>query len=99
MIFPSRDQIHLRHPRRRKAQGAPETLAGAPDQRLRAEAQRYVMTESASMLKCRVVAHQGDDEAIMRFEDKAVLRQVIGDTVLIEEIDAQDGIESHTQCD
>ena len=57
------------------------------------------MGDSASMLEARMVAHQGDDEAIMRFEDEAVLRQVDGDTVLIQEIDAQDGIESHSKCD
>ena len=51
------------------------------------------------MLESRVIAHQGDDEAVMRFEDETVLRQVDGDTMLIKEIDAQGGIESHTQCD
>ena len=50
------------------------------------------------MLNSRVVAHQGKDEAVMRFEDKTVVRQVDGDAVLIQEIDAQDGNESHTQC-
>ena len=35
------------------------------------------------MLNAQVVAHQGNDEAIMRFEDKAVVRQVDGDAVLI----------------
>ena len=57
------------------------------------QAQRYIVNEGAGMLKSRVEAHQGDDEAIMRFEDKTVLRQVDGDAVLIQEIDAQDGIE------
>ena len=39
------------------------------------------------MLNSRVVAYKGNDEAILRFENKTVLRQVDGDTVLIQEID------------
>ena len=38
------------------------------------------------MLNSPVAAHQGDDEAIVRFEDEAVLRQVDGDTVVIQDV-------------
>ena len=81
MVSPGRNQVHLRRPRR--PCHSPGELAGAVHQGTRPGKQRYVVREGVGMLKSLVVAHQGNDEAIMRFEDKTVLRQVDGDAVLI----------------
>ena len=43
--------------------------------------QRNIVSEGTSVLKSRVVAHQGNDEAVMRFEDKTVLRPVDRDAM------------------
>ena len=51
------------------------------------------------MLESLMVAHQRNYDAIMCFKDKAVLSQVNADPMIVQELDAQDGIESHAQRD
>ena len=50
------------------------------------------MLEGAGTLESRMVAHQRNYQAVMCFEDEAMLRQVNGDSMLIQKVDAQDSI-------
>ena len=46
------------------------------------------MRKGAGMLECRMMAYQRNDQAVVCFENEAMLRQVDGDSVLLQDADA-----------